>query len=61
VALDNYRESVDAGLFKIMSKNGISLLTSYQVGQYKSANTDAAAGTKAQILTQPAVAGRADL
>ena len=28
-----------------------------QVGHYKSTNTDAAAGTNAQILTQPAVAG----
>ena len=28
-----------------------------QVAQYKSTNTDAAAGTDAQILTQPAVPG----
>ena len=33
VALDNYRESVDAGLFKIMSKIGISLLSSYHAAQ----------------------------
>jgi hypothetical protein len=29
----------------------------YQVGQYKSTNTDAGAGTKAQILTQSALPG----
>ncbi len=29
-----------------------------QVGWYKSTKTDAAAGTKAQTLTQPALAGR---
>jgi len=28
-----------------------------QVGQYKSTNTDAATGTKAQILTQRALSG----
>jgi len=33
VALDNYRESVDSGLFKIMSKIGISLLSSYHAAQ----------------------------
>jgi len=33
VALDNYRESIDAGLFKIMSKIGISLLSSYHAVQ----------------------------
>ena len=32
-------------------------LLDYQVGQYKNTNTDAAAGTKAQILTQPALPG----
>ena len=32
-ALDNYRESVDAGLLKIMSKIGISLLSSYHAAQ----------------------------
>ena len=36
-----------------------SVKTTFQVGQYKSTNTDAAAGTKAQILTQPALAGYA--
>ena len=30
-----------------------------QVGWYKRTNTDAACGTKAQILTQPALAGGA--
>jgi hypothetical protein len=29
-----------------------------QVGWYKSTNTDEAAGTKAQILTQPALPGQ---
>jgi glutamate synthase (ferredoxin) len=33
VALDNYRESVDSGLYKIMSKIGISLLSSYHAAQ----------------------------
>mmetsp|Transcript_26391 Transcript_26391/g.86725 ORF Transcript_26391/g.86725 Transcript_26391/m.86725 type:complete len:1602 (-) Transcript_26391:107-4912(-) len=32
-ALVNYRESVDAGLYKIMSKIGISLLSSYNAAQ----------------------------
>ena len=33
VALDSYRKSVDAGLFKIMSKIGFSLLFSYHAAQ----------------------------
>jgi glutamate synthase (ferredoxin) len=32
-ALDNYRESIDGGLLKIMSKIGISLLSSYHAAQ----------------------------
>jgi glutamate synthase (ferredoxin) len=32
-ALDNYRESLDGGLFKIMSKIGISLMSSYHAAQ----------------------------
>eukprot|EP00281_Chroomonas_sp_CCMP1168_P021546 CAMPEP_0206230908 /NCGR_PEP_ID=MMETSP0047_2-20121206/10538_1 /ASSEMBLY_ACC=CAM_ASM_000192 /TAXON_ID=195065 /ORGANISM="Chroomonas mesostigmatica_cf, Strain CCMP1168" /LENGTH=2187 /DNA_ID=CAMNT_0053654419 /DNA_START=28 /DNA_END=6591 /DNA_ORIENTATION=+ len=32
-ALDNYRESIDGGLYKIMSKIGISLLSSYNAAQ----------------------------
>jgi glutamate synthase (ferredoxin) len=32
-ALENFRESIDGGLFKIMSKIGISLLSSYSAAQ----------------------------
>jgi len=55
------------GVFPKTTKNGNThpsadrpqwkLLPEGQVGQYKSTNPDAAAGTKARILTQPALPG----
>ena len=55
------------GVFPKTTKNGNThpsadrpqwkLLPEGQVGQYKITNTDAAAGTKARILTQPALPG----